>query len=234
MPVVYFLAPLTREIMSYPLTDEHRVLNELKGWQTAMKDWVVQSIQRMDDQAARIAQLEETLASGAAATAKPKHIEMPPFENVTKLALQIFHTPDFKPNPRDKSGKSEWSAKLSVFANGRRIGEPNISLNPGRKFYYKVMDRLAPPPPHTLELAEALEGSDDIWAGMPRVNTDGRGAPYLWNMVLLLGGHLTADPFAEFHYDGHRVEFPPFRSGAGEKKGKALWFSQWLRKSDAA
>lgn len=62
--------------MSYPLTDEHRVLNELQGWQTTMKDWVAHAIQRTDDQANRIASaFEAALASGTAATAKPKHID---------------------------------------------------------------------------------------------------------------------------------------------------------------
>ena len=180
--------------------------------------------QKFDEQAARIAELETMIRQGVAPVEDPT---MPPLDELVKLGLQIFHSPALNKKDR-QSGKSEWSAKLTIYAPSRRKAEPNIALFAGRRFYCQVMERNRPPE-HTVQFASSIEEDENIWAGMMRRITKKQGSPFMPNLFLVLTGHLIDEPHAELHYDGNRLVFTGWRPAAGMKDNRARWYAEWHR-----
>ena len=181
-------------------------------------------MEKFHQQTIRIAELETMIRRGVTPAEEPT---MPPLEELTKLGLQIFHSPALGKKDR-QSGKSEWSAKLTIYAPSRRKTEPNIALFPGRRFYCQVMERNQPPE-HTVQFASSIEEDETIWAGMMRRITKKQGNPFMPNLFLVLTGHLIDEPHAELHYDGNRLVFTGWRPAAGTRENKALWYAECRR-----
>lgn len=181
-------------------------------------------MQKFEQQQARIAELEAMVRSGSSPPDEPT---MPPLDELAKLDLQIFHTPTL--TKKDKQGgKSDWSAKLTIYAPTRRKAEPNIAVFRGERFFFQVMERHEPPE-CTVAFAESIRDSEDVWAGMMKRNTRRAGSPYMPNLFLVLCGHLQDKPQAALSYDGQTLEFSRWRPAAGERKGHALWYAEWSR-----
>lgn len=157
---------------------------------------------------------------------------LPSFDQMSRLEVQVFHTPKLRDEP--EQDKSEWSLKLHPWTGGYKLGGAN---GKGIDIQLKSCTEFATCTSKIANLSDIIaewvqdhpEDDPDTLAGMIRLQPYGSGRPYKRDQCCVLRDHTLGLPNVSVTVlIGDRFErITNFRIAKGSKATKAKWYGQW-------
>jgi hypothetical protein len=142
---------------------------------------------------------------------------------VSLLEIQVWHTPELTTKQR-QGGHTNWSLKIEVSANGRRVHKGiDVGLFDGSTFVKRA--RGLRDISSALEQAlEAAQSDPDGLYGMVRALTQGNGRPFCGTQFCRLRGHHIDLPQVQVYVDDRTAKCSKFGPAKGSKAGHAKWY----------
>jgi hypothetical protein len=148
-------------------------------------------------------------------------------QHVSMIAIQVFHTTTVLTKEQRQARHTPWSLKLEVSIGAKRIKKGiNVSLYSGEEFARQVASKDGAIPPVIARLVDDVrdENDEDRLYGMLTRRTSGGGTPRERTQFCSMRGHLIGNPIVRVQVDDECATCKDWRSGAGMKQGKALWY----------